>query len=99
MVTGERSGRRITVLTVEALLCEEARLWKESSVDMDERRCEFAEWKEDWLSGDDIDSFVVFEFSRLFCMPSYMSGVEYPITMYPLLYIGLMSLDPLDLMR
>lgn len=54
-------------------------------MDMDERRCEFAEWKEDWLSGDDIDSFVVFEFSRLFCMPSYMSGVEYPITMYPLL--------------
>lgn len=59
VVTGERSNCRITVLTVEALLCEEARLWKESLVDMDERRCEFAEWK-DWLSGDDICSSLLF---------------------------------------
>lgn len=57
VVTGERSDRRITVLTVEALLSDEARLWKESLVDMDERRCEFAEWK-DWLSGDDICSLL-----------------------------------------
>lgn len=59
------------MLTVEALLCEEARLWKESSVVMDEPRCEFAEWKDWLLAGDDIR--LVFEFSGVFffCMPSY----------------------------
>lgn len=60
---------------------------------MDEPRCEFAEWKDWLLAGDDIR--VVFEFSGVFFFVCQviMPGIEYPITMYLLLYIRLMSLE------